>query len=92
MQVLTLEQWRIRKGMNQPQLSAKSGVDRSLISKLETGARKKCSPANMIALSGALEVEPGQVEEFIPMLEGKEDRLTGIKDQPVLIPGLVVTH
>jgi DNA-binding Xre family transcriptional regulator len=86
MQVLTLEQWRIRKGMNQPQLSAKSGVDRSLISKLETGARKKCSPANMIAICQALEVEPGQVEEFIPMLEGKADPQPALDGLGVLIP------
>jgi DNA-binding Xre family transcriptional regulator len=89
MQVLTLEQWRIRKGMNQPQLSAKSGVDRSLISKLETGARKKCSPANMIAICQALEVEPGQVEEFIPMLEGKDDRQLGLNQLAGIVPGRV---
>lgn len=87
MQVLRLEQWRIRKGMNQPQLSAKSGVDRTLISKLETGARKKCSPANMLAISQALEIEPGQVEEFIPMLEGKADPQPAIDGLGVLIPG-----
>lgn len=87
MQVLRLEQWRIRKGMNQRQLSIKSGVDRTLINKLESGARAKCSPANMVALSQALEVEPEQVEEFVSMLEGKDDRLTQTSDQPVLIPG-----
>lgn len=72
-QIMTLEQWRIRKGMNQKQLSDKSGVDRTLINKLETGNRKTCSPANLKALSEALEIEPDCIAEFIPILRGKRN-------------------
>ena len=69
---MTLEQLRIRKGMTITQLAAAVGVDRTLISKLESGKRKSCRPDTMMRVCEVLGVKPDDVVEFVPMLVGKE--------------------
>jgi len=57
MDIPYLREWRQRAVMSQTQLSARSGVARDTISKLETG-RRKAYPTTIRKLAAGLEVEP----------------------------------
>lgn len=62
-----LKNYRKVAGLTQKQLAQKSGVDVTLISKLESGQRLRASYPSIVRLARALNLEP---EELLPV-EGR---------------------
>ena len=52
--ILCIKSAREKSGMTQDQLSEKSGVNRSLLSQLETGALKNTSTNTLLKIANAL--------------------------------------
>jgi len=61
---MELKKFRRIAGLTQEQLARKSGVDASLISRLERGSRRRLSYDNIVRLARALNLEP---EELVPV-------------------------
>lgn len=53
---LRIEEFRTRKGWSQAKLARKSGVNQSIISRLESGEQESVSLPNLAKLAQALEV------------------------------------
>lgn len=70
--VTSLHKLRLQRAWSQKQLHARSGVDQSQISQIETGARTRIALRTMRRLSDALGVEPMQVDEFRRAIEAME--------------------
>ena len=66
MQAMELKKYRRIAGFTQEQLARKSGVDATLISRLERGDRRRLSYDNIVRLARALNLEP---EELVPVPE-----------------------
>lgn len=64
-EVQPLARWRLRQAWAQRDLAKHSGVQQSMISRIESGAQKKLTPSTARALSTALGVQPKQVSEFV---------------------------
>jgi transcriptional regulator with XRE-family HTH domain len=63
---MELKKYRRIAGLTQEQLARKSGVDATLISRLERGDRRRLSYDNIVRLARALNLEP---EELVPVPE-----------------------
>jgi transcriptional regulator with XRE-family HTH domain len=61
---MELKKYRRIAGLTQEQLANKSGVDKSLISRLERGQRQTASYESIVRLARALKLEP---EELVPV-------------------------
>jgi len=61
---MELKKYRRIAGLTQGQLAKKSGVDVTIISRLESGARQTASYESIVRLARALNLEP---EELIPV-------------------------
>lgn len=59
---MDLKKYRRIAGLTQEQLARKSGVDATLISRLERGQRRRLSYDNMVRLARALNLEPEELE------------------------------
>lgn len=55
---MTLMEARRRRGLTQDQLAAKSGVDQTTISSLETGRNRSPKFDTVLALAKALDIDP----------------------------------
>lgn len=64
MRAIELKKYRKIAGLSQNALARKSGVDVSLICRLEKGRRKRLSYDNVVRLARALNLEP---EELLPV-------------------------
>jgi transcriptional regulator with XRE-family HTH domain len=70
---MELKKYRRIAGLTQTQLATKSGVDVTLISRLERGERQTASYESVVRLARALNLEP---EELMPVdFESKPSRL-----------------
>lgn len=63
-QAMELKKYRRIAGLTQEQLARKSGVDATLISRLERGERRRLSYDSIVLIARALNLEP---EELIPV-------------------------
>lgn len=61
---MELKKYRKIAGLTQEQLARKSGVDVTLISRLENGQRQRASYPSIVRLARALNLEP---EELLPV-------------------------
>jgi transcriptional regulator with XRE-family HTH domain len=61
---MELKKYRRIAGLTQEQLALKSGVDKSLISRLERGRRQTASYESIVRLARALNLQP---EELVPV-------------------------
>ena len=61
---MELKKYRRIAGLNQRQLAEKSGVDVTLISRLERGQRQAASYTTIVRLARALNLQP---EELLPV-------------------------
>ena len=61
---MELKKYRRIAGLTQEQLAEKSGVDATVISRLERGVRPRASYENIVRLARALNLEP---EELVPV-------------------------
>jgi transcriptional regulator with XRE-family HTH domain len=68
---MELKKYRRIAGMTQEQLARKSGVDATLISRLERGQRRRLSYDNMVRLARALNLEPEELEPVAAANEAK---------------------
>ena len=59
---MELKKFRKIAGLTQEQLARKSGVDATLISRIERGRRRRLSYDNMVRLARALNLEPEELE------------------------------
>jgi transcriptional regulator with XRE-family HTH domain len=57
-----LKKFRRIAGLSQRELADKSGVDQTLISRLERGRRQTASYATVVRLARALNLEPHELE------------------------------
>lgn len=72
---MELKIYRKVAGLSQKQLALKSGVDHTLISRLERGQRLKARYETIVLLARALNLEP---EELMPVpLKTKKKRRAG---------------
>lgn len=69
---MELKKYRRIAGLTQDQLAKKSGVDKTLISRLERGQRQTASYESIVRLARALNLEP---EELVPIGAGKPIKL-----------------
>jgi transcriptional regulator with XRE-family HTH domain len=67
-QLMDLRKYRRIAGLTLAQLAEKSGVAKSVISRLETGKRSSASYENIVRLATALNLEP---EELLPVAVGE---------------------
>jgi transcriptional regulator with XRE-family HTH domain len=58
---MELKKYRRIAGLTQSQLATKSGVDKSLISRLERGTRQTASYQSIVRLARALNLEPEEL-------------------------------
>jgi len=58
---MELKKYRRIAGLTQEQLAQKSGVDATIISRLERGERQKASYENIVRLARALNLEPEEL-------------------------------
>lgn len=63
---MELRKYRRIAGLTQEQLAAKSGVDATIISRLENGRRARASYDSIVRLARALNLEP---TELLPVTE-----------------------
>jgi len=63
---MELEKFRRIAGLTQEQLAAKSGVDATVISKLERGKRLRGSYDSIVRLARALNLEPEELQPTGP--------------------------
>lgn len=63
---MELKKYRRIAGLTQEQLAHKSGVDATIISRLERGVRERASYENIVRLARALNLEP---EELVPIAD-----------------------
>jgi transcriptional regulator with XRE-family HTH domain len=68
---MELKKYRRIAGLTQGALAKKSGVDVTLISRLERGERRTASYESIVRLARALNLEP---EELSPVTFHKEER------------------
>jgi transcriptional regulator with XRE-family HTH domain len=73
---MELKKYRRIAGLTQDQLAKKSGVDKSLISRLERGRRQTASYESIVRLARALHLEPEELVPVTPTLPIKLDTLT----------------
>jgi transcriptional regulator with XRE-family HTH domain len=66
---MELKKYRRIAGLSQTQLAKKSGVDVTLISRLERGERQRASYESIVRLARALNLEP---EELSPVELGSK--------------------
>lgn len=66
MKPLTLKEARLRRGLTQDELSARSGIDQTTISSLETGRKSHPRFRTGLALARALDVDPAQLRFGVP--------------------------
>lgn len=69
---MELKKYRRIAGLTQDQLAKKSGVDKSLISRLERGQRQTASYESIVRLARALNLEP---EELVPVVAARPIKL-----------------
>lgn len=71
---MKLIELRQRAGMKQQDLADLAGVDRSMVSYIESGRRNPTYPM-VLRIAKALGVEPGAVDEFAPAVHEVEEIL-----------------
>jgi transcriptional regulator with XRE-family HTH domain len=69
---MELKKYRRIAGLTQQKLADKSGVDKSLISRLERGKRQTASYETIVRLARALNLEP---EELVPVVQARPIKL-----------------
>lgn len=79
MQAMELKKYRRIAGLTQEQLARKSGVDASLISRIERGRRRRLSYDNIVRLARALNLEP---EELCPVPKRTRTSATDTATRP----------
>lgn len=80
----------IEKSYSYRDLSEEAGIALSALVYIANGETKNPHPKTMRNIAKILGVEVQDIDEFAEAMErkrGKGDRLTRLKDQPVLIPG-----
>ena len=65
--LMELKKYRRIAGLSQGQLAKKSGVDVTLISRLERGQRETASYATIVRLARALNLEPEELQPVEPI-------------------------
>lgn len=86
----TLEEWMLNKGFTQRSLARAADVSPGIINMVIGGERTSIRSDTRGKIAQALGIDIRQVIEFDNMIKaqlGKGDRLTAIKDQPVLATG-----
>src|SRR5947209_16041819 len=56
---------RVRRGLSQRALARGSGINPAIVSRLESGDRGPSGPEQVLALIGALELEPDQADALL---------------------------
>ena len=72
LKAMELKKYRRIAGLTQKQLAQRSGVDETLISRLERGQRTKARWITIARLARALNLEPGELEPIPPATEDEE--------------------
>jgi transcriptional regulator with XRE-family HTH domain len=68
-----LAEWRLEKMLSQYALAKLSGVDRSIINRIEKDTKKIGTLGTAAKLAKALEVEPTQILDFAPLFVIKKE-------------------
>lgn len=78
--LLKLRAWRTHRGLTQEQLAEAMGVTNSMISQLESGARR-WNATHLVAAAAALECAPHQLLTTDPTKNGHEDIFADVPEE-----------
>jgi len=75
----SLAEWRKSKYWSQGHLAKEAGIDKGIISRVESG-KQGCRIETAKKIADALEIVPEQVKEFAQVIEGKDLPVTSKDD------------
>lgn len=84
-----IKRHRLKAGISQATLAARSGITRAYLCQLENGNRKNPSATVLLKISQALQVSPHELLTINSPKKVEDDNVTYIEEKPLLLEDIV---